>query len=38
LQESLSAQGFTVTDVYGGWDRRPWSDRDEEVIVVTRSR
>jgi hypothetical protein len=23
-----------VTDVCGAWDRRPWSDRDEEIIVV----
>ena len=36
LEESLSARGFAVTDVYGAWDRRPWSDRDEEIIVVAR--
>ena len=36
LEQSLSARGFTVTDVYGAWDRRPWSDRDEEIIVVAR--
>ena len=36
LEESLSARGFAVTDVYGAWDRRPWSVRDEEIIVVAR--
>ena len=36
LEESLTARGFAVTDVYGAWDRRPWSDRDEETIVVAR--
>ena len=37
LEESLSERGFAVTDVYGAWDRRPWSDRDEEIILVARS-
>ncbi len=36
LEESLSARGFAVEHVYGAWDRRPWSDRDEEIIVVAR--
>jgi hypothetical protein len=36
LEESLSARGFAVTDVYGDWDRRPWCDRDEEIILVAR--
>ena len=36
LEESLSARGFAVTDVYGAWDRRPWSDRDEDIMVVAR--
>jgi len=36
LEESLSERGFSVEDVYGAWDRRPLSDRDEEIIVVSR--
>ena len=36
LEQSLSARDFAVTGVYGAWDRRPWSDRDEEIIVVAR--
>jgi SAM-dependent methyltransferase len=34
LDESLSVRGFTVENVYGAWDRRPLSDRDEEIIVI----
>jgi hypothetical protein len=36
LEESLSERGFTVENVYATWDRRPLSDRDEEIIVIAR--
>jgi len=36
LDESLSERWFAVADAYGAWDRRPWSDRDEQIVVVAR--
>ena len=36
LEASLSERGFSVENVYGTWDRRPLSDRDEEIIVIAR--
>ena len=36
LERSLDAGGFAVERLYGNWDRRPFSDRDEEIIVVAR--
>jgi len=36
LEESPSERGLAVTDAYGAWDRRPWSDRDVEIIVAAR--
>jgi hypothetical protein len=35
LERSL-AGGFTVERLYGGWDRRPFSERDGEMIFVAR--
>ena len=36
LERSLDAGGFAVEQLYGTWDRRPFSEQDEEIIVVAR--
>jgi hypothetical protein len=34
LEASLRAGGFAIEHRYGGWDRRPFSRDDEEIIVA----
>ena len=37
LRWSLSAAGFTVEEIYGGWNREPIGAGDGEFLVVARS-
>ncbi|MDX6243273.1 MAG: hypothetical protein QOE76_996, partial [Frankiales bacterium] len=37
LRDSLTAAGFTVEAVYGGWHREPVGHSDGELLVVARS-
>jgi hypothetical protein len=32
----LGVAGFAPEDPYGGWDRRPFRDQDDEIVVVAR--
>jgi SAM-dependent methyltransferase len=34
LEASLRAAGFVVRRCYGGWDRRPFTGLDDEIILV----
>ena len=37
LRRTLADAGFTVEDVYGGWDRHPPGQGDGELLVVARA-
>jgi SAM-dependent methyltransferase len=38
LDASLGAAGFAVERRYGGWDRHPFTDTDDELVLVARRR
>ncbi|MGI9008896.1 MAG: class I SAM-dependent methyltransferase [Streptosporangiaceae bacterium] len=37
LRSSLGAAGFTIEQIYGGWDRGPVGSPDGEFLVIARS-
>ncbi|MBJ7599614.1 methyltransferase domain-containing protein [Candidatus Nephthysia bennettiae] len=37
IERSLRHAGFLIESLYGGWDRHPFTDEDDEVVVVARA-
>jgi SAM-dependent methyltransferase len=37
LRQSLTASGFSVESVFGGWDKRPSGPGERELIVIARN-